>query len=32
VPALRLMQKLTRELNRRHAGAGQSELVGDLAA
>ena len=31
-PALRLMQKLTRELDRRHTGSGLSELVADLAA
>src|SRR3954464_4112865 len=32
VPALRLMRHLTHELNRRHTGAGVSELFADLAA
>jgi RimJ/RimL family protein N-acetyltransferase len=31
-PALRLMQKLTRELRRQPAGSGVSELFADLAA
>src|SRR3954453_21264408 len=31
-PALRLMRHLTHELNRRHTGAGVSELFADLAA
>jgi RimJ/RimL family protein N-acetyltransferase len=31
-PALRLMRHLTYELNRRHTGAGVSELFADLAA
>jgi RimJ/RimL family protein N-acetyltransferase len=32
LPALRLMEKLTAGLDRRHSGAGVSELVADLAA